>query len=93
MVKQVTYAQGIKELGEKQEVAVNSSLKTLHPFIDNEGLLRVGGRLQHSTLPYQTRHQMREILDPKDQKPGEDSHPSMPDLLQTKGTGNPTIHG
>jgi hypothetical protein len=43
---------------ETQEVAVNSSLKTLHPFIDKEGLLRVGGRLRHSTLPYQTLHQM-----------------------------------
>ena len=55
---QVSYAQEIKELGEKQEVAVNSVLKTLHPFIDNEGLIRVGGRFQHSTLPYQTKHQM-----------------------------------
>jgi hypothetical protein len=30
----------------------------LHPFIDKEGLLRVGGRLQQSTLPYQAIHQM-----------------------------------
>ena len=51
---QVSYAQEIKELGEKQENAVNSVLKTLYPFIDNEGLIRVGGRFQHSTLPYQT---------------------------------------
>jgi len=51
-IAQVSYAQEIKELGEEQEVAVNSSLKTLHPFIDNEDLLRVGGRLQHYTLPY-----------------------------------------
>ena len=43
---------------EQQEVAASSSLKTLHPFIDKEGLLRVGGRLQQSTLPYQTMHQM-----------------------------------
>ena len=43
---------------EQQEVAASSSLKTLHPFIDKEGLLRVGGRLQQYTLPYQTMHQM-----------------------------------
>jgi len=43
---------------EQQEVAGSSSLKTLHPFIDKEGLLRVGGRLQQSTLPYQTMLQM-----------------------------------
>jgi len=54
----VSYAQEFKELGEKHVVAVNSSLKTLHPFLDKEGLLRVGGRLQHYTLPYQTRHRM-----------------------------------
>ena len=47
---------------EHQELAAISSLKTLHPFIDQEGLLRVGGRLQQSTLPYQAMHQM--ILPP-----------------------------
>ena len=43
---------------EKQDVAASSSLNTLHPFIDKEGLLRVGGRLQQSMLPYQAMHQM-----------------------------------
>ena len=46
----------IKDLREKQEVASSSSLKTLHTFIVKEGLLRVGGRLQQSTLPYQAMH-------------------------------------
>jgi len=58
MVQQISYAQEIRNLMEQQEVAVSSSLKTLHPFIDKDGLLRVGGRLQQSTLPYQTMHQM-----------------------------------
>jgi hypothetical protein len=57
MVQQISYAQEIKDLMEQQEVAATSSLKTLHPFIDQEGLLRVGG-LQQSTLPYQTVHQL-----------------------------------
>ena len=43
---------------EQQDVSASSSLKTLHPFIDKEGLLRVGGRLQQFTLPYQTMHHM-----------------------------------
>ena len=43
---------------EHQEVTATSFLKTLHPFIDQEGLLRVGGRLQQSTLSYQAIHQM-----------------------------------
>jgi len=57
MVQQISYAQEIRNLMEQQEVAASSSLKTLHPLIDKEGLLRVGGRLQQSTLPYQTMHQ------------------------------------
>jgi len=47
---------------EQQEVASTSSFKTPHPFIDQKGLLRVGRRLQQSTLPYQAMHQM--ILPP-----------------------------
>ena len=43
---------------EQQEVSASSPLKALHPFIDKEGLLRVGSRLQQSTLPYQKMHQM-----------------------------------
>jgi len=45
MVQEISYAQEMKKLMEKQEVAASNSLKTLHPFIDKECLLRVGGRL------------------------------------------------
>jgi hypothetical protein len=58
MVQQISYAQEIKDLKEQQEIASSSSIKTPHPFIDKEGLLRVGGRLQQSMLPYQAMHQM-----------------------------------
>jgi hypothetical protein len=58
MVQQISFAQEIKDLTERKEVTSTSSLKTLHPFIDQEGLLRVGGRLQQSALPYQAIHQM-----------------------------------
>jgi len=57
IVQQESYAKELKELGEKQVVGANSVLQAFHPFIDNEVLIRVGGRLQHSTLPHQTRHQ------------------------------------
>jgi hypothetical protein len=40
-----------------------SSLRTLHPFIDDEGILRVGRRVQQSTLPYHLSHQI--ILPPR----------------------------
>jgi len=58
MVQQISYAQEIRNLMEQQGVSASISLKTLHPFIDKEGILRVGGRLQQSTLPFQTLHQM-----------------------------------
>jgi hypothetical protein len=62
MVQQISYAQEIEDLMEHQEVAATRSLKTLHPFIDQKGLLRVGGRLQQSKLLYQAIHQL--ILPP-----------------------------
>jgi hypothetical protein len=62
MVQQTTYAPEVEELMKHQEVSSNSSLKTLHPFMEQEGILRVGGSLQQSELPYQTMHQM--ILPP-----------------------------
>jgi len=58
MVQQNSYAQEMKNLMDQQEVEASSSLKTLLPFIDKEVLLRVGGSLQQSMLPYQKMHQM-----------------------------------
>jgi hypothetical protein len=37
-------------------VSHKSSPKPLHPVIDQEGLIRVGGRLQQSAFRYQTMH-------------------------------------
>ncbi|XP_049885986.1 uncharacterized protein LOC126380550 isoform X2 [Pectinophora gossypiella] len=36
---------------------VKGPLHSLHPFIDNMGILRVGGRLHHSNIPYLQKHQ------------------------------------
>jgi hypothetical protein len=57
MVQQISYSQEFKDLMEQQDVAATSSLKTVHPFTEQEGLLRVGW-IQQSTLPYQAIHQM-----------------------------------
>ncbi|XP_049877966.1 uncharacterized protein LOC126375152 isoform X1 [Pectinophora gossypiella] len=35
---------------------VSGSLKSLHPFLDNENLLRVGGRLHNSDISYAQKH-------------------------------------
>lgn len=56
-VQQMSFAQEIQDLA-TQQVSNKSSLKTLHPFLDHEGILRVGGRLQQSTLPYQAIQQV-----------------------------------
>ena len=39
------------------------SVYKLRPYLDREGMLRVGGRLENSTLAYQSKHQL--LLPPK----------------------------
>ncbi|CAL8084624.1 unnamed protein product [Orchesella dallaii] len=46
----------IKQLHLRQRVSENSKLKKLVPFQDEEGLLRVEGRLHHADLPVDRRH-------------------------------------
>lgn len=35
---------------------ITGSLKQLHPFLDQDNILRVGGRLHHASLPYSKKH-------------------------------------
>ena len=42
MVQLISYVEVMRNLMEQQEVSARISLKTLHPFISKEGLLRVG---------------------------------------------------
>jgi hypothetical protein len=53
--QQTCYAQEVTDLQTSQEVSTTNSFKTLHPFID-QGLIRVGGRLQQTALPFQAMH-------------------------------------
>jgi len=46
----------IKELRSNGIVKKSSSVASLLPFIDAFGLLRVGGRLENSTLAFKARH-------------------------------------
>jgi len=62
IAQQDIYAQEICDLSKKGQVSLKSHLQPLHPFLDKEGYLRVGGRLQHSHLPYNSKHQL--ILPP-----------------------------
>jgi hypothetical protein len=48
------YSQEFSDLNKKGQVSLKSQLQPpLHIFVDKEGYLRVGGRLQHSQLPYE----------------------------------------
>jgi hypothetical protein len=62
IAQQKIYAQEICDLSKKGQVSSKSQLQPLHPFLDKEGYIRVGGRLQHSHLPYDCEHQL--ILPP-----------------------------
>ena len=62
LAQQEIYAQEISDLSKKGQLLSKSQLQPLHPFLDKEGYLRVGGRLQHSHIPYDSKHQL--ILPP-----------------------------
>ena len=51
------FAQEIQDLSSELEcVQMQSALAKLDPFLDSDGILRVGGRLRHSDLPYAAKH-------------------------------------
>ncbi|GFW73633.1 integrase_H2C2 domain-containing protein [Trichonephila clavipes] len=56
MVQEQVFLAEIKSLQSKGVVLPNSKLRNLNPFIDSDGLLRVGGRLSNSDLPYVNKH-------------------------------------
>ncbi|GFU88428.1 integrase catalytic domain-containing protein [Trichonephila clavipes] len=56
MVQEQVFLDEIKSLQSKGVVSPNSKLRNLNPFIDSDGILRVGGRLSNSDLPYVNKH-------------------------------------
>lgn len=50
------FSDELRELKQERTVAKRSPLRKLSPFLDSERVLRVGGRLNHSLLPYQAKH-------------------------------------
>jgi len=51
-----SFAQEISHLRNKGSVDKTSQIALLHPFLDEHGILRVGGRLQNSALKYNAKH-------------------------------------
>lgn len=56
LVQQEVFADLLKEL--KAGSLKRNKLSGLAPFLDHEGLIRVGGRLKYSAIPYEGRHQI-----------------------------------
>ena len=54
-VERSVYSEEIRTMREKTELKSNSRLRGLDPFIDDEGIIRVGGRLQCSSLSFEVR--------------------------------------
>ena len=46
----------IDALSKNSNALLQNKLQRLNPFLDNDGLLRVGGRLKHAVLPFSQRH-------------------------------------
>ncbi|KOB65926.1 Uncharacterized protein OBRU01_22050, partial [Operophtera brumata] len=45
-------------LRKRHPMSLKGAIVRLNPFIDESGVLRVGGRLRNASLPYSTRHPM-----------------------------------
>ena len=55
-VQHETYMDEIILLSNEKPLAKSSSVLKLSPYLDADGLLRVGGRLQHSSIPEHEKH-------------------------------------
>ncbi|XP_062535031.1 uncharacterized protein LOC134204220 [Armigeres subalbatus] len=51
-----SFGEEIRELGRGKTVSKRSNLRLLSPFLDSDGIIRVGGRLNLSEQPYHTKH-------------------------------------
>ncbi|CAK9826223.1 hypothetical protein ANTRET_LOCUS4105 [Anthophora retusa] len=55
LLQQVHFHKQLRCLANNQK-DIGGKLQSLSPFIDKDGILRVGGRLQHSSIPFSQRH-------------------------------------
>ncbi len=55
-VQRVEFSKELRKLLKDGEVPKSSRTRILTPFIDREGIIRVGGRLHHASMPYEEKH-------------------------------------
>ncbi|XP_018396277.1 PREDICTED: uncharacterized protein LOC108774625 [Cyphomyrmex costatus] len=56
MVQVEQFPQELCSLQQGKGVPANSQLAAVNPFLDEEGVIRVGGRLKRADIPYDQRH-------------------------------------
>lgn len=57
-IQQQEYSDEIYKLSKSMSISKKSKLTFLNPFIDEKGIVRVGGRLKHSSVDYNQKHPM-----------------------------------
>ncbi|XP_076659887.1 uncharacterized protein LOC143363169 [Halictus rubicundus] len=55
-IQESQFANAISSLSNGEPLPPKDPIESLHPFLDETGLLRVGGRLRNSPLPHQSKH-------------------------------------
>ncbi|XP_011874449.1 PREDICTED: uncharacterized protein LOC105565671 [Vollenhovia emeryi] len=63
LVQRQSFSEEYKELSRGKLVHSSSRIQSLNPYVDDEGIIRVGGRLKNADLPFDACHP---ILLPKD---------------------------
>ena len=56
LTQRETFSNDAKQLAKTNPVDLDSQLRALNPFLDSKGLIRVGGRLEYSSLPFSEKH-------------------------------------
>ena len=56
MVQKAEFSVDLKQLKQSMPVGKSSKLVSLHPFLDKDGLIRVGGRLKHAHISFNKKH-------------------------------------
>ncbi|XP_060831545.1 uncharacterized protein LOC132915753 [Bombus pascuorum] len=56
LLQGIYFSAEIRALQKDRDATIKGKLTRLNPFIDKEGILRVGGRLSHSLIPFPQKH-------------------------------------
>ena len=57
-IQQQEFDEEIDELSKNREVGKESKLYQFKPFLDENGILRIGGRLKNAPIPFDAKHQI-----------------------------------